>query len=397
MTLSPQEEQRREERAILAQLLLNRPWIVKSEDPDLFLRIRDYYEELRTWFHNACGFTLLKTKELFKLEKVPGVAQPWMGIQQFQKPLDYALFTFCTRFLVNKSETEQFVLSEMVEEVSAQIHLAGVDFSLEETPDRQSLKRVLKKLRELGVLHAIHGDEEEWARSKDEKANILYECTSVATLVLRTFAQDITLVRDMEELGAGVYPDNQEGQNARRRHYVFRRFLQEPYVPDAWFLQKDDRNYVLWQRNYILEQLKTVGLQGSRYREGMLFYAEDGRGETQLFPTARSISDVTLLLAAEIRARQQADTPEFPTTPAGTIELTRADLERVLEAMRQTHETYWSKHDRETTIAELVDQLLHHLSEWGLAVWNGGQQVELTAALGRWSGFYKQQLGEDAM
>jgi uncharacterized protein (TIGR02678 family) len=388
-TESPQEARKREERAEMAQVLLNRPWVLKSDDSELFAKLKEHYESLRQWFQQMCGFTLLMTREMIKLEKVPGVAHPWMGFSEFTSIMDYCLFTYCLWYLEGKGEAEQFALSELVTEVKSKLKLHDYNFDENIYPHRLSLKRALKKLRELGALKSVDGDEEEWVHHyKDERKNVLYECTSVARFVLRQFAQDISQVTQMHQLGDGLYPNNQEGDIMRRRHHIFRRFVQEPVVLDnEW--QGEERQYVLTQRSYILSQMQSaLGLEGSRYREGLLFYYPHPKGEMALFPTAQSISDLALLLASQIREEQGE--------LVGEVLLTRSDLEALLTRMKEKYQTYWSKKDREAKISELTEELLTHLEEWGLARRIDQQQLCLSPVLGRWTGSYRQKGEEES-
>lgn len=378
------EEEKLAERKRLAQTLLNRPWVRKADDPELFRMIRLHYEPLKDWFQHACGFPLLMTRELIKLEKVPGVAKLWMGVAEFKQPFDYALFTFCLWFLQSKGELEQFALSELIEAIKVKMQEAGAPLTMEDTPHRQSLKRALKKLRDLGVLIVVDGDEEEWARSKEGTRNILYESSVLTPYVLRRFTQDISSVSEYQQLGEGVYPEGDEGEVRRRRHMIFRRFLQEPAVLDRdW--QPDELQYVRIQRSYILEQLeKHLGLIGKRYKEGVLFYHPTPKGEMELFPTAESITDLVLLLANDVRSRM---------TENRDVLLTQADLETWLLELREKFSSFWSKQDRDAKIGELTHQVVVHLESWGLAVRMESGWIRLSNVLGRFAGRYK--LGGD--
>ncbi|MBL0389481.1 TIGR02678 family protein [Tumebacillus sp. ITR2] len=383
-TQSFKDEEKAAERKRLARVLLNRPWVRKADDPELFRTLRLHYEPLREWFQHACGFPLLMTRELIKLEKVPGVAKPWMGVVEFKQPLDYALFTFCLWFLQNKGEMEQFVLSELIDSVKLKMQEEGTPLEMTHTPHRQSLKRALKKLRDLKILIVVDGDEEDWARSKEGTRNILYECSTLTSYVLRRFPQDISALTEFRQLGEGMYPEGNEGDVSRRRHTVFRRLLQEPAVLDHHW-QPDELQYVRIQRSYILEQIgKHVGLEGKRYREGLLFYHLSPKGEMDLFPTAESITDLVLLLANEVRTQLKEKED---------LQITQADLESMLLDLRETYGSCWSKQDREAKIGELAQQLLGHLEAWGLAERVDPNWIRLSSVLGRFSGSYK--LGGD--
>ena len=63
--------------------LVNRKWILRSEDPDLYLKVKDSMKEVRNIFQEKFGYMLVLTPYLIKLEKIPGYVEEWMGIQAF--------------------------------------------------------------------------------------------------------------------------------------------------------------------------------------------------------------------------------------------------------------------------------------------------------------------------
>lgn len=367
--------------------LLNRPWITKADEPELYQSIRSHYQELRDWFQDYCGFSLLLTRQLARLEKFPGQARDWMGLEILNEPLDYALFTYSLWFLESKNETDQFLLTEMIEEIKN--HLAGSETSLDFTlyHHRQSMYRALKQLKELQVLHAVDGDEGEWARVGNDK-NVLYECSVLSRYVLRHFPRDLTSYQTPETLMELTYPDDQEGQLLRRRHRVYRRLLQEPVVYD-WDWSQDERYYVLTQRHTIMEHLSIrFGLEGHRYREGLLLFYPEYSAEMELFPTAKNISDLVLLLAGEIRLLLSRPDANIYTDERGCILLTLAGLEGLLLRLKERHKTLWSQKLRQSKSNELARDLLSHLRDWGLATINSEQMLLINPALGRWNGNY---------
>ncbi len=390
----PLGERLKEERQACVQALLNRNWITKAEDPYLFQVIKNHYEDLREWFQEHCGFTLLVTRQFAKLEKVPGKAHNWMGFGEFHQPRDYALFTFCLWYLEGKGETDQFLLTDMVQEIRE--HLLGLEIQLDWTmyEHRQAMARALKKLRELGVLLVVDGDEWEWVQGGGEK-NVLYECSPLARYVLRRFPQDLTMYHSIQALGEGRYPDTPDGQVKRRKHQIYRRLLQEPAVYDREWTE-EERYYVLTQRRTILDQLEKVcGLEGQRYREGLLFFYPHVTGEMELFPTARSISDIALLLGGEVRRLLARGDGPLEVDQQGRISLSWVDLEGILLRLRERYQELWSQQHRQATTTELARELVAHLAEWGLASHRDHHTIWLEPALARWNGDYQTLDEED--
>ncbi len=386
--MSSNAERLKEERRICAQALLNLFWIRKDNEPDLFQAVRNHYEALQEWFQEYCGFTLLVTRHFAKLEKMPGKPRNWMGLSLFRQPRDYGLFTYCLWFLEGRGENDQFLLTELVEEIRE--HLVGRDVFLDWTiyDHRLSMARALKLLKEMGVLATVDGDEGEWARSGSEGDNVLYECTPWSRYVLRRFSKDLQSYPDLDSLGEGMYADTPEGQLKRRRHRIYRRLIQEPVIYD-WEWSDDERYYVRNQRRLISEQLENMlGLQLERYQEGMLvFYSESG-SDAQLFPSARALSDLALLLGGEIRRMLAHPDGGLYVDSQGRIEVTEVEIEGILLRLREKHHSFWSKQHRQATARELAGDLLQHLVEWGMAAQADPQRWWLCPALGRWNGDY---------
>ncbi|WP_027363646.1 TIGR02678 family protein [Desulfotruncus alcoholivorax] len=376
------------------QALLNRNWITKQDEPELFGYIRAQYRELRDWFGEYCGFALLLNRQFAKLEKAPGQAQTWMGFDSFSESRDYALFTYCLWYLEGKNEMDQFLLTDMVEEIRE--YLAGQDVFLDWTlyTHRLSMARALKQLKALGALVAVDGDESDWARSGHEH-NVLYESSYLARYILRRFPRDLTTYDSIAAIEAGTYPDTPEGQLKKRRHHVYRRLLQEPVVYD-WQWNEDERYYVRTQRHTILENLASfAGLEGQRYREGLLFYYPEASGEMYLFPTGRGVSDIVLLLAGELRRMLARAEGDIYIEEGGRIELTIAELEVIILRLKEKHKMLWSLQHRQSRSNELAEEVLAHMVEWGLAGREDDGRVWIYAALGRWNGDYDVYGGDE--
>lgn len=379
-------EQAAERKRACMHALLNRPWIAKEEDPDMYFTIRDHYEELRDWFMDKAGFPLIVTRTMAKLDKTPVKAQPWMGFPEFREKRDYVFFTYGLWYLEGKTELDQFLLSDIVEEIREQMLSAGLEADWRNYYHRLSMARALKKLRALGVLHSVDGDEGQWAQ--DAERNALYECSPLARYVLRRFPRDLTGCSRLEELEDPIpYADTQDGQSMRRRHRVYRRLLLEPNVVDRHW-DEEDLNYVLWQRRAIIDQLENMlGWVGRRYREGLLFFHPELTGECELFPTVSAASDLALLVASEIR-KGLAEEEGLYVEENGTVRLTKAEIETLLYRQQIRYKEFWSKELREASSQELAELCMDHLAEWGLGEREGETSFLISPVLARWSSEY---------
>ncbi|MCA0758146.1 TIGR02678 family protein [Paenibacillus sp. N4] len=383
-----------ERRRTCAHTLLNRHWITKEGDPELFYAIRDQYTELRDWFTEFTGFSLILTRTMAKLDKAPVMAAPWMGFTEFREPRDYALFTYSLWFLESKTELDQFVLTDIVEQVGEQLVAWGLVMDWENYQHRLSMVRALKKLRQLGVLRHIDGEEADWAHDSRTK-NVLYECSPSARYVLRHFPKELKAYGSLDDFNEQIiYPETIDGELRKRRHRIYRRLLLEPVVADQQW-SADELYYVQTQRRTLMDQMQFMfGMEGSRYREGLFFFYPELSGECSLFPTAAGISDLVLLFAGELRRR----IGDWHVTEQGTIELTRTDVEGLLYMLKQKHGEYWSKEHRGMSLAELANGLAAHMMDWNLGYWaegsEGSERFVVSAVVSRWTADYSWDEGE---
>jgi uncharacterized protein (TIGR02678 family) len=387
-----------------ANALLNRPWITKREDPELYQAIKDHYDTLRNWFYEHAGLPLIMTRQFAKLDCIPGSYQPWMGFGSFHTPRDYALFTYGLWYMESKGDAEQFLLSEMVDSIRDHVRTMEVTLDWTVYEHRLSMSRALKKLRELRVLLAVEGDETEWARGGE--GNVLYEASPMARYVLRRFPRELMAYEttdaliEPERLGGETEDASEAGSRDAdvfvRRQRIFRRLLLEPIIYDEQWTE-DELFYVQRQRSWIMQQVEGItGLEGRRFREGLLFAWPELTAESELFPTHSGISDLVLLCSGTIRRSIGLDPYRYERDARGNLMLSIPELEGMLLKLRRDYGHLWSKEHREKTSGALAEELIRELELWNLGGRDGQGAVALYPAMSRWQGEYVWEGGEEA-
>ena len=92
---------------------MNRRWILKSQDPQLYYEIKDNAKELKKKLQEKFGYALIINPYLVKLEKIPGKAEGWMGITEFETLMEYQMFCYLLMLLEDKEAGERFILSNI--------------------------------------------------------------------------------------------------------------------------------------------------------------------------------------------------------------------------------------------------------------------------------------------
>ncbi len=366
--------------------LLNRPWIAKEHDPQLYYWIKEQQHELKQWFMDYVGYPLFVNGKIAKLDKAPVEAHPWMGFQEFREPLDYALFTYSLWFLENKMEQEQFLLTDLVKEIREYMLEQGMEVDWKNYFHRLSMARALKKIKSMHIVQAVDGQESNWAMN--EENDVLYECNAYSRYVLRNFPGALTEYPSMNELRETLdYGTEPEELNRRRKHHMYRRYLLEPVVHDR--IWHDDLLYFHGQRKNILTQIKSMfGWEGSRYREGIVFFEPEFVSESELFPTHSSISDLAILVCGVVRSNVISENASLKTEEDGAVHLTKGEIERILIKLKEDYGEYWINDYRKMQSPELAVEVCNHLVEWGFGEWEESGFFVLYAVAGRWTAKY---------
>lgn len=360
--------------------LLQQFWILRRQEPEKYQLVRRREETLRKWFWDKAGLRLIVHRHFAKLEKVPAVPLPWMGILDFTSPRDYTLFCCLLAFLEGLAVEEQFLLSLLCEELQSLYPDAGrLDWTNYE--HRKSLVRVMRVASDFGLLLVVDGEVDQFSRSETE---VLYEVTPVVRYFLRNFPHGLQELADPLEL---LESDLAADPTVRRRHRIYRQLLFCPVIhrsdpQDADFLYL--RNY----RSRLREDLEqNFDFQFDLYRNAAMLTLPERWARYRPFPGNRVIEDIAVQFAGVAREHYLAE--EIPLQYDGSLCLTEVSYTAWVEECRQRYGRGWSKEYREKDLAAVAQDLLDLLLDWQLATFERDNGVVcLCAALARFSGSY---------
>ncbi|MEY8354103.1 TIGR02678 family protein [Lachnospiraceae bacterium 54-53] len=330
--------------------LMNERWISKHRDRDRYYRVKEELGGIRTFLVEKLGYRIISNSSLVKLEKLPGEALPWMGIQEFKDPEDYALFCVILMFLEDKEAEEQFVLSQLTEYITANFpegEMAWTVFS-----NRQRLVRVMKYCVKQDLFLVDDGNGERFVM--DLEAEALYENTGLSKYFARTFTKDISGYRTVGDFFQSEWLDMDEDRGVVRRQRVYRKLL----LSLGMYRGKDpdeDFNYVRNYRSVIendLGQLLDASIQV--YQSGAYLVLGEESRLGRVFPANNSLSDAVLLFHGEVvrRVKNGELKPDFNERiqiPLIKLEEIIGDTRKkygsgLIKAYRDISETEFSAH-----------------------------------------------------
>lgn len=364
-------------------ILLENFWILRDRQPEEYAMIRDREAALKRFVRDKLGYRLIVHRHFAKLEKIPARPEPWMGMETFEHPRDYAMFCCLLAHMENVAVDEPFLLSALCEELKV-LYPGEVPMDWENYEHRKSLVRVVKTAVRLGILTEVDGDTA--AFQQNEQAEVLYEVPVAARYFMRTFPKDLTRFSSGEAI-LQAEAAAEEDSSLRRRHRVYRQLLLSPAVYREE-MEEADFLYLLRFRHRLEEDFaEYLGFRLEIYRNTALLSAPEARARLTLFPDSRAICDIALQMGEETRRRLAAG--EVKVEADGTIRLTPVEWEQWVGALKESRGAGWSKQYRTALVKQTAAELLALLKEWKMATVDPESgMIRLYPLLGRLAGEY---------
>ena len=367
------------------EILMARRWVLKAEDRQLYYRVREALPVIRSFATEKLGCQVIENASLIKLEKIPVLAEPAMGIREFSTKEEYAFLCLLLMFLEDRDIGEPFILSQFTEYVVANLPGGGVDWT--HYRSRQQLVRVLRFATAQGMLRVRDGNEDNFVQS--EVGEVLYENTGVSRYFMRHFPRDIMNYSRPEDFAQSDWVAMDEERGIARRHRVYRRLLFSVGILQSEGMTED----VDYLKNYgrrLKDELEKLFDGELHVHRGNAFFMQGESchiGET--LPNDTGLSDVLLLVCAEIReqVRQEIWLPEKDDR----IQVTLVEFEQLLRKIRREQGAGFMKSLRDLTDGEFVRRVETEMTLWRLLAIDEAQQLVMILPMaGKIIGRYPQ-------
>lgn len=363
--------------------LLNRRWILKSKERELYYRTK---EELasgqeKRFLMEKLGYQIIVNPYLIKVEKIPAVPENWMGILEFKEPIEYVFFCIVLMFLEDKEAEEQFVLSELTEYVQSQYQEEQIDWTVYRY--RRHMIKVMKYCTSCGILNVDDGSEEGFA--KDDTGEVLYENTGVSKYFMKNFTQDIMGYGSPEDFEKEEWIDVDEDRGIVRRQRVYRKLLMTMGMyknADA----EEDFAYVRNYRNMIqneLSELFDCELHVHSSSAFLVLGEECRLG--RCFPEENTLSDIVLLINQLLS--EKISTGKISVPPDEQLQIPREIFRSLIEECKERFGCGFNKTYREMTSTEFYREIFGYMEELAL-VETERDDVKIKPAAGKIAGKY---------
>lgn len=359
--------------------LLDRFWIIKSQDKQLYFDVKRALPQYRRFVNELLGWNLIVNESVIKLEKVPPRSMPWMGIESFTDTMDYCLLCALLLYLEDLDDGEQFLLSSLTEAIETYMtEFCPVDWT--KYVHRKSLVRVLLYVQSMGLLVVYDGNSEGFGNKQDQE--VLYENTGLSRHFPVHFGRDISDCLTVEDFEAFSW--GEDGERGRQR--INRVYRQLALAPALYWSEGDraDYEYVKNQRQWLEKNLdNALGGELQIHKNGVFFVFNEDSPFGVCHPRDLALSDVALLLCSLIRERVTRG--EIDRREDDMIVLTHREFRHLVNTCKENSGSGWGKQLRELSPDKLYQELLTYMESWMLAE-DHGDYLLICPAAGKWTG-----------
>ena len=330
--------------------LLENYLILKERDKDLYYDIKDNIDKYKSFIYDNLAYDIIIKDDFIKLEKIPGIPEEWMGINEFTEIKEYIFFILLITFLEDKNKEEQFILSSITEYIEHNYPDEKIEWTI--FKNRKSLIKVMKFAIDIGIIKKNDGSEEEF--SKSETGDVLYESTGLSRYIVRRFSKNIEDSESYEDLLSDEFSGISKDLGTVRKNRVFRRLLLSPVIYND---ENDngDYDYIKSKRGFIRNTFEeNLGWDIHIHKNGALAVLENSNEIKDIFPNKKGESAVVLFINKEIR--RNINSGNFKKEDNDTVVMSNLEFDGFIIEVRKTHGHGFTK-----TLRAVSDQVFINL------------------------------------
>lgn len=361
--------------------LLENYWICKDNDRDMYYRVKRDIPLFQRFTREQLGWKLIHTEHLLKLEKIPAHAEGFMGILEFSDLRDYCILCVVLMYLEDKEEQEQFLLSELISFVEAQLK-SYMEIDWTSFSQRKSLVRVLQYMEGLQMLRVYEGSSEAFGQEAGQE--VLYENTGYSKYFAASFAVDIsdyTSWRDFEKVQLEELSQN---RGHIRTNRVYRQLVTSPAL--YWENNEDaDGLYLRNQRQWVAKYMEeNLGGRLDLHKNMACWMVGEDDCYGKVHPRAAMLAEIVLLVCGAVR--DKIEKQELKREENECIYMNSQDFDHMIWSCRERWKGAWSKEYREMSHDKLVHSVRQYMQAWMMIRME--EPVCILPAVGKAAGFY---------
>ena len=340
--------------------LLENYLILKERDKDLYYDVKDNIDKYKSFIHDNLAYDIIIKDDFIKLEKIPGIPEEWMGINEFTEIKEYIFFILLITFLEDKNKEEQFILSSITEYIEHNYPDEKIEWTI--FKNRKSLIKVMKFAIDIGIIKKNDGSEEEF--SKSETGDVLYESTGLSRYIVRRFSKNIEDSESYEDLLGDEFSGISKDLGTVRKNRVFRRLLLSPVVYND---ENDngDYDYIKSKRSFIRNTFEeNLGWDIHIHKNGALAALENSNEVKDIFPNKKGESAAVLFINKEVR--RNINSGNLKKEDNDTVVMSNSEFDEFIIEVRRTHGHGFTKTLRDVSEQVFINIIRNFMKDFSM-------------------------------
>ena len=340
--------------------LLENYLILKERDKDLYYDVKDNIDKYKSFIYDNLAYDIIIKDDFIKLEKIPGIPEEWMGINEFTEIKEYIFFILLITFLEDKNKEEQFILSSITEYIEHNYPDEKIEWTI--FKNRKSLIKVMKFAIDIGIIKKNDGSEEEF--SKSETGDVLYESTGLSRYIVRRFSKDIEDSESYEDLLSDEFSGISKDLGTVRKNRVFRRLLLSPVVYND---ENDngDYDYIKSKRSFIRSTFEeNLGWDIHVHKNGALAVLENSNEVKDIFPNKKGESAAVLFINKEVR--RNINSGNLKKEDNDTVVMSNSEFDEFIIEVRRTHGHGFTKTLRDVSEQVFINIIRNFMKDFSM-------------------------------
>ena len=340
--------------------LLENYLILKERDKDLYYDIKDNIDKYKSFIYDNLAYDIIIKDDFIKLEKIPGIPEEWMGINEFTEIKEYIFFILLITFLEDKNKEEQFILSSITEYIEHNYPDEKIEWTI--FKNRKSLIKVMKFAIDIGIIKKNDGSEEEF--SKSETGDVLYESTGLSRYIVRRFSKNIEDSESYEDLLGDEFSGISKDLGTVRKNRVFRRLLLSPVVYND---ENDngDYDYIKSKRSFIRNTFEeNLGWDIHIHKNGALAVLENSNEVKDIFPNKKGESAAVLFINKEVR--RNINSGNLKKEDNDTVVMSNSEFDEFIIEVRKTHGHGFTKTLRDASDQVFINTIRNFMKDFSM-------------------------------
>lgn len=340
--------------------LLENYLILKERDKDLYYDVKDNIDKYKSFIYDNLAYDIIIKDDFIKLEKIPGIPEEWMGINEFTEIKEYIFFILLITFLEDKNKEEQFILSSITEYIEHNYPDEKIEWTI--FKNRKSLIKVMKFAIDIGIIKKNDGSEEEF--SKSETGDVLYESTGLSRYIVRRFSKNIEDSESYEDLLGDEFSEISKDLGTVRKNRVFRRLLLSPVVYND---ENDngDYDYIKSKRSFIRNTFEeNLGWDIHIHKNGALAALENSNEVKDIFPNKKGESAAVLFINKEVR--RNINSGNLKKEDNDTVVMSNSEFDEFIIEVRRTHGHGFTKTLRDVSEQVFINIIRNFMKDFSM-------------------------------